>query len=108
MMHSVHTTLLYSVEALQEIVQWKRILKLQSPDGSSLSSPAITAVAYMKTGDSKSLEYLTNIVQRFRDHAPSQYPIDLVERIWAIDTIEILGIHHFKQDINLLDPILLY
>ncbi|XP_020252773.1 bifunctional abietadiene synthase, chloroplastic-like isoform X2 [Asparagus officinalis] len=91
MMHSVHTTLLYSVEALQEIVQWKRILKLQSPDGSSLSSPAATAVAYMKTGDSKSLEYLTNIVQRFRDH----------ERIWAIDTIERLGIHHyFREEIS--------
>jgi len=64
MMHSVHTTMLYSLEGLQEVVQWNKILKLQSPDGSFLSSPAATAVAYMKTGDSKCLEYLTYIVRR--------------------------------------------
>ena len=64
MMHSVHTTMLYSLEGLQEVVQWNKILKLQSPDGSFLSSPAATAVAYMKTGDSKCLEYLSYIVRR--------------------------------------------
>lgn len=65
-MHSVHTTLLYTLESLQEAVQWEKILKLQSTDGSFLSSPAATAVAYMRTGDKKCLDFLTNIVTRFR------------------------------------------
>lgn len=68
MMHSVHTTMLYNLEALQEVVQWERILKLQSRDGSFLSSPASTAVAYMKTGDKKCLEFLTFVVNRFGDN----------------------------------------
>nr|CAD1838310.1 unnamed protein product [Ananas comosus var. bracteatus] len=99
-MHSVHTTMLYNLEALQEVVQWERILKLLSRDGSFLSSPASTAVAYMKTGDKKCLEFLTFVVNRFGDNAPCQYPIDLLERIWAIDTIQRLGIdHHFRKEI---------
>ncbi|WOK97777.1 Bifunctional levopimaradiene synthase, chloroplastic [Canna indica] len=104
-MHSVHTTLLYTLEALQEMVQWEKILKLQSADGSFLSSPSSTAVVYMKTGDKKCLEFLTNLVNRFGDNAPCQYPIDLFERIWVIDTIQRLGIdHHFtKETIDALD-----
>jgi len=68
MMHSVHTTLLYSLEALQEVVQWEKILNLQSRDGSFSSSPSSTAMAYIKTGDKKCLEFLTYIVTRFGDH----------------------------------------
>ncbi|WOL20371.1 Bifunctional levopimaradiene synthase, chloroplastic [Canna indica] len=99
-MHSVHTTLLYTLEAFQEVVQWEKILKLQSADGSFLSSPSATAVVYMKTGDNKCLEFLTNVVNRFGDNVPTQYPIDLLERIWAIDTIQRLGIdHHFTKEI---------
>ncbi|XP_020523152.1 bifunctional abietadiene synthase, chloroplastic [Amborella trichopoda] len=100
-MHSVQTTLLYSLEALQDVVQWENILKLQSRDGSFLSSPSATAVVYMKTGNKKCLDFLTFIVRRFGDHAPAQYPIDLLERIWAIDTIQRLGIdHHFRKEIS--------
>ncbi|XXG73199.1 hypothetical protein AAC387_Pa07g2158 [Persea americana] len=104
-MHSMHTTLLYSLEALQEVVQWERVLTLQSRDGSFLSSPSFTAIAYMKTGDEKCLSYLTNTVRRFKDHAPCQYPIDLLECLWAVDTIHRLGIdHHFRNEIsNVLD-----
>ncbi|ONK68136.1 uncharacterized protein A4U43_C05F7820 [Asparagus officinalis] len=101
MMHSVHTTMLYSLEALQEVVQWKRILKLQSRDGSFLSSPSATAAAYMNSGDAKCLEFLTYIIRRFQEYAPCQYPFDLLERIWAVDTIQRLGIdHYFKDEIS--------
>lgn len=67
-MHLAPTTLLYSLEALQEVVQWEKLLKLQSRDGSFLSSPSATAVVYMKTGDGRCLDFLTYIIERFRDH----------------------------------------
>ena len=71
-MHSVQTTLLFSLEALQEVVQWDKIVKSQSRDGSFLSSPAATAAAYMITSDTKCLEFLTFIVNRFGDHGKKQ------------------------------------
>lgn len=64
-MHSIHTALLYTLEALQQVVQWEKILKLQSVDGSFASSLAATAVAYMRTGDKKCLNFLTTVVTRF-------------------------------------------
>ncbi|KAG9443575.1 hypothetical protein H6P81_014915 [Aristolochia fimbriata] len=67
-MHSVHTTLLYSLEELEDVVNWEKILKLQSSDGSFLSSSSFTAFAYMKTGDMKCLDYLAFIVNRFGNH----------------------------------------
>lgn len=70
-MHSVHTTLLYSLEALQDVVQWDKIMKLQCGNGSFLNSPSATAAAYMMTGDTKCLEFLTFIVNHFGDHGNS-------------------------------------
>ncbi|KAG6488057.1 bifunctional isopimaradiene synthase, chloroplastic-like [Zingiber officinale] len=109
-MHSVHTTLLYTLEALQEVVQWDEILKLQSADGSFLSSASSTAAVYMNTGDKKCLEFLQSVLNRFGDNLPCQYPIDLFERIWAIDTIARLGIDHLfkKEIIDTLDYVYKY
>ncbi|PKU86964.1 Levopimaradiene synthase, chloroplastic [Dendrobium catenatum] len=105
-MHSVQTTLLHSLEAIEvELVQWDRILKLQSANGSISDSPSATTITYLNTHDSKCLEYLTYIVKRFEDHAPFLYPVDTYERNWMIDTIQRLGIdHHFCKEIsNALD-----
>ncbi|KAH0468187.1 hypothetical protein IEQ34_003220 [Dendrobium chrysotoxum] len=105
-MHSVQTTLLHSLEAIEvELVQWDRILKLQSANGSISDSPSATTATYLNTHDNKCLEYLTYIVKRFEDHAPFLYPIDTYERNWMIDTIQRLGIdHHFRKEIsNTLD-----
>ncbi|KAI0523969.1 hypothetical protein KFK09_003333 [Dendrobium nobile] len=105
-MHSVQTTLLHSLEAIEvELVQWDRILKLQSSNGSISDSPSATVATYLNTHDNKCLEYLTYIVKRFEDHAPFLYPVDTYERNWMIDTIQRLGIdHHFFKEIsNALD-----
>nr|UKI61039.1 bifunctional levopimaradiene synthase [Oncidium hybrid cultivar] len=100
-MNSVPTSLLFSLEGIQELVQWDKILKLQSANGSIWDSPSATAATYLKTHDSKCLEYLTYIVKRFKDHAPSSYPIDTFECSWMIDTIQRLGIdHHFRKEIS--------
>jgi ent-copalyl diphosphate synthase len=63
-MHRVPTTLLHSLEGLPG-VEWNRILKLQSSDGSFLFSPSATASALMQTGDAKCFEYIDRIVKQF-------------------------------------------
>nr|AQT03468.1 levopimaradiene synthase [Ginkgo biloba] len=101
-LHSVPTALLSSLEGLQDLVlDWRKILKLQSNDGSLLNSPAATACAFMHTGDKKCLEFLSFVLSRFGDHVPCIYPVDLFERLWAVDTVERLGIdRHFKTEIK--------
>ncbi|KAH9317871.1 hypothetical protein KI387_019640, partial [Taxus chinensis] len=108
--HAIPTTILYSLEGLQEIIDWNKIMKLQSKDGSFLSSPASTAAVFMRTGDKKSLEFLSFVLNKFEDHVPCHYPLDLFERLWAVDTVERLGIdRHFKEEIKeTLDYVYMY
>ncbi|KAH9317858.1 hypothetical protein KI387_019627 [Taxus chinensis] len=99
--HAIPTTILYSLEGLQEIIDWEKIMKLQSKDGSFLSSPASTAAVFMRTGDRKCLDFLSFVLNKFADHVPCHYPLDLFERLWAVDTVERLGIdRHFKNEIK--------
>ncbi|GLJ48427.1 hypothetical protein SUGI_1022160 [Cryptomeria japonica] len=99
--HAIPTTILYSLEGLQEIIDWDKIMNLQSKDGSFLSSPASTAAVFMRTGDKKCLEFLSFVLNKFQDHAPCHYPLDLFERLWAVDTCQRLGIdRHFKDEIK--------
>jgi ent-copalyl diphosphate synthase len=63
-MHSFPTTILHSLEGMPG-VDWDRILKLQSSDGSFLFSPSATAYALMQTGDTKCYEYINRILKKF-------------------------------------------
>jgi len=63
-MHSVPTTLLHSLEGMPGL-EWKKLLKLQSQDGSFLFSPSSTAFALSQTKDKNCMEYLNKAVQRF-------------------------------------------
>jgi len=63
-MHKIPTTLLHSLEGMRDL-DWEKLLKLQSQDGSFLFSPSSTAFAFMQTRDSNCLEYLRNAVKRF-------------------------------------------
>nr|M4HYC6.1 RecName: Full=Bifunctional levopimaradiene synthase, chloroplastic; Short=PcLAS2; AltName: Full=Diterpene synthase; Includes: RecName: Full=Levopimaradiene synthase; AltName: Full=Abieta-7,13-diene synthase; AltName: Full=Neoabietadiene synthase; Includes: RecName: Full=Copalyl diphosphate synthase; Flags: Precursor [Pinus contorta]AFU73863.1 levopimaradiene/abietadiene synthase [Pinus contorta] len=101
LLYALPTTLLYSLEGLQEIVDWEKIMKLQSKDRSFLSSPSSTAAVFMRTGNKKCLEFLNFVLKKFGNHVPCHYPLDLFERLWAVDTVERLGIdHHFKEEIK--------
>ncbi|KAJ7552053.1 hypothetical protein O6H91_06G039800 [Diphasiastrum complanatum] len=95
--HTHHTTILYSLEGLQSLVDWNRILNLQSKDGSFLSSPASTACVLMHTGNQKCLDFLNSVLPRFNNAAPCHYPLDLFERLWAVDGLMRLGIDRFFQ-----------
>ncbi|GAB4840821.1 Gly-Xaa carboxypeptidase [Ancistrocladus abbreviatus] len=64
-MHSIPTTLLHSLEGMEGL-DWGKLIKLQSADGSFLFSPASTAYALMQTKDHKCLNYLEKVVQRFK------------------------------------------
>ncbi|XP_022858374.1 copal-8-ol diphosphate hydratase, chloroplastic-like isoform X2 [Olea europaea var. sylvestris] len=94
LMHNVPTTLLYSLEGLQDL-DWEKLLKLQTPLGSFLTSPASTAFALIQTKDEKCFRYLEDIVKEFQGGAPAAYPFDLFARLWAIDRVQRLGISRF-------------
>ncbi|XP_057873494.2 bifunctional levopimaradiene synthase, chloroplastic isoform X2 [Cryptomeria japonica] len=100
-LHTQPTAMLQYLEGIQEVVDWKDILKLQSKDGSFSGSPASTACVFMHTGDKKCLQFLTDLVTKFEDHVPCMYPVDIAERLRAVDSVECLGLErHFQKEIK--------
>nr|WNI01962.1 terpene synthase [Psidium guajava] len=99
-MHQVPTTLLHSLEGMEGL-NWEKLLKLQSADGSFLFSPSSTAFALMQTKDANCLNYLSRAVQRFHGGVPNVYPVDLFEHLWAVDRLQRLGVaRYFKEEIK--------
>ncbi|KAL6642916.1 hypothetical protein ACP70R_021097 [Stipagrostis hirtigluma subsp. patula] len=96
MMHRVPTSILHSLEGVPEL-DWSKLLKLQSTDGSFLFSPSATAYALTQTGDKKCFEYIDRIVKKFDGGVPNVYPVDLFEHIWVVDRLERLGISRYFQ-----------
>ncbi|CAA2994044.1 ent-copalyl diphosphate synthase, chloroplastic-like [Olea europaea subsp. europaea] len=95
-MNKVPTTILHSLEGMPDL-EWQKLLKLQSSDGSFLFSPSSTAFALQQTKDDNCLKYLTNAVRKFNGGVPNVYPVDLFEHIWAVDRLQRLGISRFFQ-----------
>ncbi|KAG2659241.1 hypothetical protein PVAP13_1KG363935 [Panicum virgatum] len=99
LLHSVPTALLLSLEGMPDLdLDWDRLFKLQSPDGSFLSSAAPTAYALMQTGNKKCLEYLTDSVNTFNGGAPFTYPMELYERLWVVDRLGLSS--YFRSEID--------
>nr|AHW04046.1 diterpene synthase TPS1 [Plectranthus barbatus] len=96
MMHKVPTSLLFSLEGLENL-EWDKLLKLQSADGSFLTSPSSTAFAFMQTRDPKCYQFIKNTIQTFNGGAPHTYPVDVFGRLWAIDRLQRLGISRFFE-----------
>nr|E2IHE0.1 RecName: Full=Copal-8-ol diphosphate hydratase, chloroplastic; AltName: Full=Copal-8-ol diphosphate synthase; Short=CcCLS; Flags: Precursor [Cistus creticus subsp. creticus]ADJ93862.1 copal-8-ol diphosphate synthase [Cistus creticus subsp. creticus] len=98
LMHNVPTSLLNSLEGMTGVeLDWEKLLKLQSQDGSFITSPSSTAFALMQTNDTKCLGYLKFVVQKFNGGAPGQYPVEIFERIWVVDRLQRLGISRYFQ-----------
>ena len=72
-MHKVPTTLLYSLEGMAGL-DWEKLLKLQSQDGSFMTSPASTAYALMQTRDPSCMAYLAKVVHKFNGGGSSSPP----------------------------------
>ncbi|KAH9723884.1 Ent-copalyl diphosphate synthase [Citrus sinensis] len=99
-LHSVPTTLLFSLEGMPEL-DWEKLMKLQFQNGSFLFSLSSTAYAFMQTQDENCLKYLTQVVRRFNGGVPSSYPMDLFERLWAVDRLQRLRIsRYFRSEIK--------
>ncbi|TVU29579.1 hypothetical protein EJB05_21153, partial [Eragrostis curvula] len=94
LLHATTTILLLSIEGMQNL-DWERLLKLQCPDGSFMSSPAPTAYALMQTGDKMCFQFLDKIVHKFNGGVPFTYPVDIFERLWVVDRLERLGISRY-------------
>ncbi|XP_062020488.1 ent-copalyl diphosphate synthase 1-like isoform X1 [Rosa rugosa] len=99
-LHNVATSLLYSLEGMAGL-DWEKLLKLQSRDGSFLFSPASTAYALQQTKDRNCMSYLSRIVHKFNGGVPVVYPVDLFERMWAVDRLQRLGLsRYFEPEIK--------
>ncbi|XP_020408033.1 ent-copalyl diphosphate synthase 2 isoform X3 [Zea mays] len=99
-LHAEPTTFLLSIEGMPGL-DWKRLRKLQCPDGSYMSSPAPTAYALMQTGDAKCFEFLDKLIDKFNGGVPFVYPMEMFGRLWAVDRLERLGISgYFKSEIE--------
>nr|AZB50382.1 terpene synthase 1 [Nepeta racemosa] len=94
--YQLPTTLLFSLEG-QENLDWEKILKLQSADGSFLTSPSSTAAVFMHTKDEKCLKFIENAVKNCDGGVPHTYPVDVFARLWAVDRLQRLGISRFFQ-----------
>ncbi|KAK8948915.1 hypothetical protein KSP39_PZI005116 [Platanthera zijinensis] len=57
----------------------------------------------METGDENCRSYLSKVVDRFHGGVPNVYPVDIFERLWAVDRLQRLGIsHHFEAEVEVL------
>ncbi|XP_059275465.1 copal-8-ol diphosphate hydratase, chloroplastic-like isoform X1 [Lycium ferocissimum] len=97
LVHTIPTTLLFSLEGFRDL-DWERLLKLQMPDGSFLTSIASTAFAFMETNDENCLRYLQRVVRKYNGGAPHSYPVDMQARLWAIDRLQHLGISYYFEE----------
>ncbi|KAM3322627.1 copal-8-ol diphosphate hydratase, chloroplastic [Capsicum chacoense] len=97
LVHTIPTALLFSLEGFRDL-DWKRLLRLQMPDGSFLTSIASTAFAFMETNDQNCLKYLQRVVHKYNGGAPHSYPVDMQARLWAIDRLQRLGISYYFEE----------
>ncbi|KAK9945295.1 hypothetical protein M0R45_010817 [Rubus argutus] len=95
-LHKVATTLLHSMEGMADL-DWEKLLKLQSRDGSFLFSPASTAYALQQTKDRNCMSYLSRAVHKFNGGVPNVYPVDLFEHLWAVDRLQRLGLYRYFE-----------
>ncbi|XP_035832330.1 (-)-kolavenyl diphosphate synthase TPS28, chloroplastic isoform X2 [Helianthus annuus] len=94
--HNTPTIMIYSLEGMKDL-EWDKLLKLQSENGSIVYSPSATAFSFMQTKDQKCLTYLTNLVHKFKGGVPHVYPVEIFEQIWMVDRLQRLGIARYFQ-----------
>nr|UNZ93475.1 copalyl diphosphate synthase [Scutellaria baicalensis] len=93
------TCLLHNLEGLQllEELEWPKLLNLQTPKGSYITSPAASAFAVINTNNLDCLQFINYVVNKFNGGAPTVYPVDIFARLWAVDRLQRLGISRFFE-----------
>ncbi|KAL7159547.1 hypothetical protein ABFS83_01G035000 [Erythranthe nasuta] len=96
LMHNVQTSLLFSLEGLENL-DWEKLLKLQAKDGSFLTSPSSTAFAFMQTKNENCLKFIKYTLEKCNGGAPHTFPVDIFARLWAVDRLQRLGVSRFFE-----------
>ncbi|XP_057832573.2 copalyl diphosphate synthase 1 isoform X2 [Cryptomeria japonica] len=90
-------SMVFIIEGIRNIVDWDKVLRHESTDGSLFHSPSATACALMHTKKSNCLMYLNSMLGNLESGVPSVYPIKLITGLSMVDMLERLGIaRHFK------------
>ncbi|XP_010260723.1 PREDICTED: ent-kaur-16-ene synthase, chloroplastic isoform X2 [Nelumbo nucifera] len=97
--------LAYIAEGLQNLQDWKEVMKYQRKNGSLFNSPSTTAAAFTHLQDANCLGYLRTVLKEFGGAVPTTYPLDIHAQLCMIDSLIGLGIdRHFRNEIkNVLD-----
>ncbi|KAK9074296.1 hypothetical protein SSX86_006893 [Deinandra increscens subsp. villosa] len=101
--HIKETTsyLAYISEGLGNFYDLNMVMKYQMKNGSILNSPSTTAAALIHHQNSRCLDYLTSLLEKFGTAVPTIYPLDLYARLYMVDQLERLGItRHFTEEIQ--------
>lgn len=77
MIYQTPTSLLYSLEGMDNL-EWEKMLKLQSADGSFLTSPSSTAYVFMHTKDEKCFDFIQNTVKNCNGGGNSYFHFRLI------------------------------
>lgn len=64
LLHKVPTCLLHNMEGLDDL-EWEKILKLQTPKGTFITSPSATAFVVMETKNGDCLKFINYVVEKF-------------------------------------------
>ncbi|XP_057822889.2 copalyl diphosphate synthase 1 isoform X2 [Cryptomeria japonica] len=100
-MNDYDQSLIFIVEGIRSMVDWNKVLRHQSKDGSLFHSPSATACALMHTRKSNCLMYLKSMLETLGSGVPSVYPINVFTALSVVDRLESLGIsRHFKCEIK--------
>nr|WJZ49118.1 syn-copalyl diphosphate [Scutellaria barbata] len=96
------TCLLHNLEGLENVemigkLEWPKLLNLQTPKGSYITSPAASAFAVIHTNNQNCLQFINYVVNKFNGGAPTVYPVDIYARLWAVDRLHRLGISRFFE-----------
>ncbi|GAB2662046.1 prenyltransferase/squalene oxidase repeat-containing protein [Nocardia goodfellowii] len=79
------TTVLYSLEAAEGVIDTDLAVSHLSPDGAMADNPAATAAVWEATGNAGTLGYLCRAADSTGDGGmPEVYPIDVFEPAWVL------------------------
>lgn len=95
----------YIAEGLADIMDWDKVLKYQSKNGSLFNSPSATAALAIHSHNATALKYLEFLENKFISSAPTAYPVNVHSQLRMIDLLENMGISsNFSFEIkNILD-----
>jgi halimadienyl-diphosphate synthase len=87
------TALLYSLEALDDLVSLPDVAAFSAADGSMASNPAATAALWSATGEPTALKYLHEAARSAGDGGlPEIHPIAIFESSWVIYLLHRAGL----------------